>query len=63
MWRKFDLRQLRPRIVDQCSFLTHIFRFGKVVSGQDVVDAIERVGSESGKTRVSVTITDCGQLR
>lgn len=26
--------------------------FGKVISGQDVVSAIEQVGSESGRTRV-----------
>eukprot|EP00543_Licmophora_paradoxa_P008205 CAMPEP_0202458336 /NCGR_PEP_ID=MMETSP1360-20130828/24479_1 /ASSEMBLY_ACC=CAM_ASM_000848 /TAXON_ID=515479 /ORGANISM="Licmophora paradoxa, Strain CCMP2313" /LENGTH=120 /DNA_ID=CAMNT_0049078839 /DNA_START=70 /DNA_END=432 /DNA_ORIENTATION=+ len=37
--------------------------FGKVVSGMDVVSAIEQVGSESGKTRVSVAIADSGQLR
>jgi cyclophilin family peptidyl-prolyl cis-trans isomerase len=38
-------------------------RFGKVVSGQDVVSAIEQVGNESGKTRVPVIIADSGQLR
>lgn len=37
--------------------------FGKVVSGQDVVSAIEQVGSDSGRTRVAVVISDCGQLR
>ncbi|EEC50861.1 predicted protein [Phaeodactylum tricornutum CCAP 1055/1] len=37
--------------------------FGKVVSGQDVVSAIEQVGNESGKTRVPVIIADSGQLR
>lgn len=37
--------------------------FGKVVSGQDVVSAIEQVGSESGRTRVPVVIADSGQLR
>ena len=37
--------------------------FGKVVSGMDVVAAIEQVGSESGRTRVQVVISDCGQLR
>jgi len=37
--------------------------FGKVVSGMDVVSAIEQVGSESGKTRVPVQIADSGQLR
>jgi hypothetical protein len=37
--------------------------FGKVVSGMDVVAAIEQVGSESGRTRVPVMISDSGQLR
>jgi cyclophilin family peptidyl-prolyl cis-trans isomerase len=37
--------------------------FGKVISGQDVVSAIEQVGSESGVTRVPVVIADSGQLR
>eukprot|EP00571_Detonula_confervacea_P015214 CAMPEP_0172297644 /NCGR_PEP_ID=MMETSP1058-20130122/583_1 /TAXON_ID=83371 /ORGANISM="Detonula confervacea, Strain CCMP 353" /LENGTH=174 /DNA_ID=CAMNT_0013006813 /DNA_START=47 /DNA_END=571 /DNA_ORIENTATION=+ len=37
--------------------------FGKVVSGMDVVAAIEQVGSESGRTRVPVVISDSGQLR
>jgi hypothetical protein len=34
-----------------------------VISGHDVVSAIEQVGSEQGKTRVPVVIADCGQLR
>lgn len=37
--------------------------FGKVVSGMDVVAAIEQVGSDSGRTRVPVMISDSGQLR
>ena len=36
--------------------------FGKVVSGNDVLSAIEQVGSEQGRTRVKVEIADCGQL-
>ncbi|AEE86431.1 putative peptidylprolyl isomerase [Arabidopsis thaliana] len=36
--------------------------FGQVVKGLDVVKAIEKVGSDSGKTSKVVTITDCGQL-
>ncbi|XP_073333736.1 peptidyl-prolyl cis-trans isomerase-like [Pagrus major] len=36
--------------------------FGKVVGGMDVVQAIEKVGSESGKTSKKVVIADCGQL-
>ena len=37
--------------------------FGKVLSGLDVVSAMEQVGSDSGKTRVPVVIADSGQLR
>jgi len=37
--------------------------FGRVISGMDVVSAIEQVGSESGRTRVPVFISDSGQLR
>lgn len=36
--------------------------FGKVITGQEVVRRIERVGSGSGMTMACVTITDCGQL-
>mmetsp|Transcript_43748 Transcript_43748/g.71126 ORF Transcript_43748/g.71126 Transcript_43748/m.71126 type:complete len:171 (+) Transcript_43748:103-615(+) len=36
--------------------------FGQVVDGMDVVRKVEAVGSQSGKTSKTVTITDCGQL-
>merc|ERR1711982_108114 len=36
--------------------------FGSVVEGMDVVQAIEAVGSQSGKTAKPVVIADCGQL-
>ena len=36
--------------------------FGGVVEGHEVYEAMERVGSESGKTSKTVTIADCGQL-
>eukprot|EP00300_Choanocystis_sp_HF-7_P024131 c25536_g1_i1.p2 GENE.c25536_g1_i1~~c25536_g1_i1.p2 ORF type:complete len:185 (-),score=42.69 c25536_g1_i1:232-744(-) len=36
--------------------------FGSVTSGLDVVSAVERLGSESGRTSKVITITDCGQL-
>merc|ERR1712151_1381125 len=36
--------------------------FGEVVQGMDVVKAIERVGSQSGRCREEVTITNCGEL-
>uniref|UniRef100_A0A8D1V9F6 Peptidyl-prolyl cis-trans isomerase n=1 Tax=Sus scrofa TaxID=9823 RepID=A0A8D1V9F6_PIG len=36
--------------------------FGKVVEGMDVVTAIEKVGSQSGRCSRPVVIADCGQL-
>merc|ERR550537_1147121 len=36
--------------------------FGKVVEGMNVVQAIEKVGSQSGQTKQPVVIADCGQL-
>ena len=36
--------------------------FGKVTSGLDVVDKIEAVGSQSGRTSKTVIIKDCGEL-
>lgn len=36
--------------------------FGKVVEGLSVVDQMEAVGSESGKTSKKVEIANCGQL-
>ncbi|GLT30703.1 hypothetical protein SLA2020_054940 [Shorea laevis] len=36
--------------------------FGQVVEGMDVIEAIEKVGSCSGKTSKPVVIADCGQL-
>jgi cyclophilin family peptidyl-prolyl cis-trans isomerase len=36
--------------------------FGKAVDGLDVVRKMEAVGSPSGKTRVPVTIVDCGEV-
>jgi len=36
--------------------------FGEVLKGQDVVDAIEAVGSRSGKVSKTVTIVDSGMI-
>ena len=36
--------------------------FGSVVEGMDVVKAIEKVGSQSGKTSKPVVIANSGQL-
>mmetsp|Transcript_18313 Transcript_18313/g.27457 ORF Transcript_18313/g.27457 Transcript_18313/m.27457 type:complete len:206 (-) Transcript_18313:93-710(-) len=36
--------------------------FGKVVEGLDVVDKIEEVGSQSGRTSQVVRVKDCGEI-
>lgn len=36
--------------------------FGTVTEGMDVVKAMEKVGSEGGKTSKKVIIVDCGQV-
>lgn len=36
--------------------------FGKVTKGMEIVKDIEKVGSQSGKTKAEVLIADCGQL-
>ena len=36
--------------------------FGSVVEGLDVVKKVESYGSESGKTKKKIVVSDCGQL-
>jgi cyclophilin family peptidyl-prolyl cis-trans isomerase len=36
--------------------------FGIVISGKEIVQAIEAVGSQTGATKSAVQITDCGQI-
>ena len=36
--------------------------FGSVVEGMDVVRKVEKLGSQSGKTRKRITIRDCGEV-
>jgi len=36
--------------------------FGEVAEGMNVVKAVEALGSSSGRTKKTVTITECGQL-
>ncbi|XP_029460081.1 peptidyl-prolyl cis-trans isomerase-like [Rhinatrema bivittatum] len=36
--------------------------FGNVVSGMEIVKAIEKLGSQSGKTSRRITVANCGQL-
>jgi peptidylprolyl isomerase len=37
--------------------------FGRVVEGMEVVKEIEKLGSESGRTRVTIRIKDCGEIK
>ena len=37
--------------------------FGKVLTGMDVVTAIETVGSQSGTTSKPVVVADCGEYK
>ncbi|XP_068166881.1 peptidyl-prolyl cis-trans isomerase A [Antennarius striatus] len=36
--------------------------FGNVVEGSNVVQAMEKLGSQNGKTSAKIAIADCGQL-
>lgn len=36
--------------------------FGRVIEGQEVVDALEGVGSATGATQERVLVSDCGEL-
>lgn len=40
----------------------HHVVFGKVIDGMNVVKLIESKGSQSGKTKATITIADCGEL-
>ena len=37
--------------------------FGEVVSGMDVLEELNKIGSQSGKTSVPVVISDCGEVK
>ena len=47
----------------ECDWLTgkHVV-FGRVIEGMDVVSKMEACGSQSGKTKSTVVILNCGQL-
>lgn len=36
--------------------------FGKVSKGLEIVETIEKLGTQSGKTKSEIVISDCGQL-
>jgi cyclophilin family peptidyl-prolyl cis-trans isomerase len=57
------LRKLSIRIEFlHLSFFVSSVVFGQVIEGMEVVRAIEKVGSDSGKTKKKVVIADSGQL-
>jgi cyclophilin family peptidyl-prolyl cis-trans isomerase len=37
--------------------------FGTVTKGYEVIEKVETYGSQSGKTKATITVTDCGQLQ
>jgi peptidyl-prolyl isomerase F (cyclophilin D) len=37
--------------------------FGQVVEGMDVVEKIESLGSQSGRTSAKIVVADCGELK
>lgn len=37
--------------------------FGKVVQGMDIVEKIESMGSQSGRTSKKIIVDDCGELK
>eukprot|EP00388_Colpodella_angusta_P006847 GDKJ01019874.1.p1 GENE.GDKJ01019874.1~~GDKJ01019874.1.p1 ORF type:complete len:260 (-),score=50.81 GDKJ01019874.1:97-876(-) len=37
--------------------------FGRVTEGLDLIKKVEKLGSESGKTRGRITISDCGEIK
>ena len=37
--------------------------FGQVVEGMDVVEAVEKLGSSSGKTSKKIVVADCGEMK
>ena len=37
--------------------------FGKVIEGMDVVEKIENLGTESGRTVAKIVVADCGELK
>lgn len=45
-----------------CHVPLGILWLGDWGAGADVLDELERVGTDSGKTTVEVTIADCGEL-
>jgi cyclophilin family peptidyl-prolyl cis-trans isomerase len=36
--------------------------FGKAIEGEDVIDTIEAVGSQSGATSKKVVVAECGEI-
>lgn len=72
--RSFYIRKRTPTVSPTCKIKNNLtilcycrldgkhVVFGKVTEGMDVVEAMEKVGSNSGKTLKSVAIAKCGVL-
>ena len=37
--------------------------FGEVIDGKEIVDVMNKYGSQSGRPRANFTIADCGELK
>ena len=37
--------------------------FGEVIDGKEIVDVMNKYGSQSGRPRANFTIEDCGELK
>ncbi len=37
--------------------------FGRVTKGEEIIKAVEKLGSQSGRTRSKITIADCGEVK
>ena len=55
--QKFFITTVKTRWLDSKHTI-----FGKVLDGEDVVKALESLGTGSGKPSKTVTIVDCGEL-
>ena len=56
------LTSVQCKMTDICrSFARHVV-FGKVTEGQDIVKTIESFGTQSGKTKQKIEITNSGEV-
>jgi cyclophilin family peptidyl-prolyl cis-trans isomerase len=58
---EYDLFGGSVHPVSTCATCSHVV-FGKLVEGMEVLDALEAVGSPSGRPQRPVEVVDCGEL-